>query len=88
MSTAYSEVQLSVSSSLRESRTMIPPNQRSTMKKYAALVLTAVFSVNSFALLVFLRSESVSEGNRYCKYSDGYILTIDRLELCPLSIDR
>jgi hypothetical protein len=39
-------------------------------------------------LLRLLESESVSGANRYCRYSDGIIVTVSSLTFCPNSIRR
>ena len=56
------------------------------MKTVLAGILFASCS-SAFALMGFLESESVNGMNRYCKYSNGVILTVSAVALCPLSVN-
>ena len=47
----------------------------------------AVFSVSAFALTGFLDKQWTEGSNKYCKYSNGKIVTVASYQLCPLSID-
>ena len=48
----------------------------------------AVFSVSAFALTGFLDKQWTEGSNKYCKYSNGKIVTVASYQLCPLSIDQ
>jgi hypothetical protein len=53
------------------------------MKKLLIIVLLLAFSTSAFAAV--LTSQWTEGLNRYCKYSDGVIITIMSYSLCPLS---
>jgi hypothetical protein len=59
------------------------------MKRFftAAIVALVFASSNVFALTGFLTDQRLNGSLRYCTYSNGVILTISSLSLCPLSID-
>jgi hypothetical protein len=53
------------------------------MKKLLIVMLLLMFSMSAFAAV--LTSQWTEGLNRYCKYSDGIIITIKSYSLCPLS---
>jgi len=52
----------------------------------ATLFLTTLSS-GAYALKGFLDSQSTEGQWRYCKYSNGKVITIAVTKICPLSID-
>ena len=61
--------------------------ERYFVKKVIAIAVVALVCTSAFAITGFLRSQSTSGQNKYCTYSNGVIITISAVELCPLSID-
>ncbi len=56
------------------------------MKTIIGLILMASCAA-ALALGGFLESESENGTLRYCKYSNGVVITISSLRICPLKID-
>jgi long-subunit fatty acid transport protein len=56
------------------------------MKKLA-LVVTLVLAAGSAFATAFLVGQSTSGQLRYCKYSNGAVMTVDVADLCPLQIN-
>ena len=56
------------------------------VKTIIGLILL-VSCASAFALKGFLESESENGTLRYCKYSNGVIITISSPKICPLSVD-
>lgn len=54
---------------------------KSVFAIFAMALCTSAFSMG------FLQGQSTNGMLRYCKYSNGVIITINIVELCPLSID-
>ena len=54
------------------------------MKTIVALV-TVLFSMSAFAIYGTLQSSTIEGANKYCKYSNGVIITIKSYKLCPIS---
>lgn len=57
------------------------------MKKMIAAALLATTSTFALAMWGSLTGQWTEGMNRYCKYSNGKIITIGLIEICPLSID-
>lgn len=57
------------------------------MKKLTAILFMVFFSLSASALTGFLESQWTEGQWKYCKYSNGKIITISNVSLCPLSID-
>ncbi len=53
------------------------------MKKLLIVMLLLMFSTSAFA--GFLTDQWTKGVNRYCRYTDGTIVTISVTTLCPLS---
>jgi hypothetical protein len=52
-----------------------------------ALIITGLILASSSAMaLGFKVSESTNGTNKYCSYSNGVVITISIVSLCPLSI--
>lgn len=58
------------------------------LSKIAALTIISSFIMANaaFAVMGFLTDQSTKGLNKYCEYSNGVIITISSVELCPLSI--
>ena len=59
------------------------------MKKLILALAILSTTAPAFALMGFLQSESVNyaQNVKYCRYSNGVILTVSPISLCPLSIN-
>lgn len=55
--------------------------------KSAVAIIALAFSMSAFAVFTTLSSEWTKGQYRYCKYSDGRIITVDVVALCPLSLN-
>lgn len=58
------------------------------MKTLATLLVASLMATQTFAMTLFLQNQWTKGSNRYCEYSGGYILTLQSIDLCPISIDR
>jgi len=57
------------------------------MKKTLAALAILLTCSSAFAIMGFLQSEQVNGSVKYCKYSNGVIVTVQSYELCPLSVN-
>ena len=57
------------------------------LTKTAVAIMFITLASQSFALKGFKEGEWTDGGNKYCKYSNGVIITIKSHKLCPLSVD-
>ena len=53
--------------------------------KRAFIVMLFVLGLSTLAFAGILMSQWTEGMNRYCKYSDGTIITVSTTSLCPLS---
>jgi len=52
----------------------------------SAVAIFVVFGcASAFAVMGTLTSQSVNGSLRYCKYSNGVIVTVNSYELCPVT---
>ena len=57
------------------------------MKRIILALAILSTTAPAFALMGFLQSQSTSGMMRYCVYSNGVIITISSIALCPLTIN-
>lgn len=55
--------------------------------KSAIFSIALLFSASAFAVTGYLQGEQTNGMLKYCKYSNGVIITVNSFELCPLSIN-
>jgi len=56
------------------------------MKKLPLLIILLA-TISAYAFTAYLVSSTLNGTIRYCKYSDGRIITIQGYELCPLQLN-
>jgi hypothetical protein len=56
-------------------------------KLILAATLIAMSATSAVALMGFKKDEWTNGSNKYCEYSNGVIITISIISLCPLSIN-
>jgi hypothetical protein len=56
------------------------------MIKLVCFVTTLSFSLLASASFGTLTSSDVSGSNKYCKYSNGVVVTIKNYEVCPSAV--
>ena len=52
-----------------------------------ALACIALAATPAFAIYGALQGSEVNGNLQYCYYSNGVILTVSSVELCPISVD-
>ena len=57
------------------------------MKRLFIAATTILLCASAFAAFGALEKEWVKDSLKYCKYSNGVILTVKAYELCPITID-
>jgi len=56
------------------------------MKKLIVLIILLA-TVSAYAYQAYLVSSAVNGQWRYCKYSDGRVITIESWKVCPMSLE-
>ncbi len=57
------------------------------MKKVLFAVVATMVCASALAIPGFLQSQTVNGSVKYCRYSNGVILTVGIIDLCPLSAE-
>lgn len=56
------------------------------MKKFLMAIILASITVSAYAIFGSLVEQKTNGALKYCKYSNGVIITVNNYELCPISI--
>lgn len=57
------------------------------MKKTFAAILVMAICTSAFAMFGSLVGEQTNGNVKYCKYSNGVIITIESYKVCPVSVN-
>ena len=57
------------------------------MKNFIVTIAAILYSTSVLAMFGVLQQQWVEGSNRYCKYSNGVIITVALHENCPVNID-